>query len=154
MAATAEAFNLHAAPDTITVRYEDLTANPLTELQRICAFLDIPVTPDIAILKGKVSKRSPKDIVSQTAKYKQAFSPKTVRALSEITLPYLARYGYPDEGATRQRTLGKLHLQWLKYNDGLASMRYFAREKGIVAGFDYYRRRHFDEGRIKDARSR
>lgn len=149
MAATAEAYGLHTSSDTITVRYEDLTADPLAELTRVCKFLEMPVTPDIAILKGKVSKRSPKDIVSQSAKYKRAFSPKAVRALSEITLPYLSRYGYPDEGATNHRKLGRLRLQWLKYSDAVASMRYFAREKGVLEGFRYYRRRHFDQGHRK-----
>ena len=150
MARKAEKYDLNKAHDSITVRYEDLTADPHKELDRICTLLQIPSIPELAVLKKSVEpkhlNRHFSDVVSQSAKYKQAFPPKTIKNISEITLPYLATYGYPDEGATRHRELGKFRLKWLKYRDGLASLLYHMREKRILAGFTYYRRRHFEAG--------
>lgn len=149
MASKADEYGLESAPDTLTVRYEDLTADTDKELQRVCAFLEVPYLPEIAVLKKSVEakkhrKQELSAVVNQPAQYKQAFSPETIREISEITLPYLARYGYPTEGATRHHELGNLRLQWLKYNDGFASLRYHMRQKGIIKGFNYYRKRHFD----------
>lgn len=146
MAEAAEKYGLEHATDTLTIRYEDLTRDSSRELARACEFLDIPFLSNMAVLKKAVEKRTKdlKVVASEPARYKKAFSPATVRQISEITLPYLAKYGYPTEGAKRHRKLGNLQLRWLKYRDGLASMRYHMKDKGVIAGFDYYRKRHFD----------
>ena len=87
--------------------------------------------------------RQLKGVVKQHAKYKDAFSTGMIKKISEIALPYLAKYGYPDEGATQHRNLGTARLQLLSYADGLASLRFHMKERGIAEGFYYYVRRPF-----------
>jgi hypothetical protein len=144
----AEQFGFDTTPDVLTVRYEDLTAETERELKRICAFLHVPQEAAMAVLQRPAEKerdgRQLKGVVEQHAKYKEAFSTGMIEKISEITLPYLAKYGYPDEGATRHRKLGATKLKLLSYADGLASLRFHMKERGITKGFYYYVKRHYE----------
>lgn len=144
----AEQFGFDTTPDVFTVRYEDLTAATERELKRICAFLHVPQEVERAVLQQPVEKerggRQLKGIVKQHTKYREAFSRSMIEKISEITLPYLAKYGYPDEGATRHRKLGATKLNLLSYADGLASLRFHIRERGLAKGFHYYVKRHYE----------
>lgn len=102
----------------------------------------------MAVLRRPAEKerdgRQLKGVTQQHAKYKEAFSKGTIKKISEITLPYLARYSYPDEGATRHRKLEATKLKLLSYADGLASLRFHMKERGIAKGFYYYVKRHYE----------
>lgn len=144
----AEKYGFDTKPDVLTVRYEDLTAETERELGRICTFLDVPQAAEMVVLKQPAERerggRQLKGVVKQHAKYKDAFSTGMIKKISEIALPYLAKYGYPDEGATQHRNLGTVRLQLLSYADGLASLRFHMKERGIAEGFHYYVRRHYE----------
>lgn len=49
-------FGFDTAPDVINVRYEDLTDDTDNELERICAFLQVPYEPGMAVLKGPAER--------------------------------------------------------------------------------------------------
>lgn len=144
----AEQFGFDTTPDVLTVRYEDLTAETDRELERICAFLGVPKVAEMAALKKPAEKerkgRQLKTVVQQNAKYKEAFSGGKIKKISEITLPYLAKYGYPDEGATEHRQVGTTKLKLLSYADGFASLRFHIKERGLAKGFHYYVNRHHE----------
>lgn len=137
---------LAAAPDALTVRYEDLTGDPEGELRRVCTFLGVPYTAEMAHLQGPVERekrgRQLKTVVNQQARYKGGLEPRFVRGVTELTLPYLEEYGYPDEGVTRGRALSAARLRLLSYTDGFSTLLFHIRRKGLVAGSRYYLRRH------------
>ncbi len=135
-----------AAADTLTVRYEDLTGSTEGELRRVCAFLGVPYAAAMAHLQKPVERekggRQLKTVVNQQARYKEGLEPRLVRGVTAITLPYLAGYGYPDEGVTRGRTLSAARLRLLRYTDGFSTLLFHIRRKGLVAGSSYYLKRH------------
>ena len=139
---------LDANSDALTVRYEDLTSGPEDELKRICTFLHLEYMPEMHLLQNPAERerkgRQLKTVTKQHAKYRDRLSPKTVKSISEITLPYLAKYGYPDEGATKQRELSRTERRLLSYRDGLASLRFHMGEKGIQKGATYYLKRRYE----------
>ena len=153
VARSAERLGFDAAPDVITVRYEDLTDNTGEALKRLCTFLQVPYEPDMAALKGPAEReirgRQLKSVTKQHAKYRNALSARVVKSVSEITLPYLARYGYPDEGATRHRTLTPTRLRLMSLSDGFATLQFHMKEKGWLKGASYYLRRHFESSSAK-----
>ena len=137
---------LATAADTLTVRYEDLTGSPEDELRRVCAFLGVPYVDAMAYLQRPVERekqgRQLKTVVNQQARYKEGLEPRLVRGVTAITLPYLAGYGYPDEGVTKGRTLSAARLRLLSYTDGFSTLLFHIRRKGLVAGSSYYLKRH------------
>ena len=145
--AAAEA-GLDTAADALTVRYEDLTGSTEDELKRICAFLRLEYTPEMHLLQNPAERerkgRQLKTVTKQHAKYRDRLSPKTVKGISEITLPYLATYNYPAEGATKHRELSRTERRLLSYRDGLASLRFHIGEKGFQQGATYYLKRRYE----------
>ena len=139
---------LDAASDALVVRYEDLTSSTEEELKRICTFLCLKYTPEMHLLKkpvgGEKKERQLKTVTKQHAKYRNRLSPETVKSISEITLPYLAKYDYPDEGAVKYRQLTYTERRLLSYRDGLASLRSHIREKGLQKGATYYLKRRYE----------
>lgn len=153
----AEEAGLATAPDTLTVRYEDLTGDPEGELRRVCTFLGVPFTAEMSHLQRQVEpdqRRQLKTVVNQQARYKGGLEPHFIRGVTEITLPYLAGYGYPDEGVRRERTLSPARLRLLGYTDGLSTLLYHVRRKGLVAGSSYYLKRHREASSGLQKRSR
>lgn len=144
----AEQAGFLTAGDALTVRYEDLTGDPEGELRRVCAFLGLPYHPAMAALRRPAERgrggRELSAVTEQRAKYRTGLSRRVVARVSEVALPYLARYGYPDEGVTRHRPLRPLHLRLLGYRDGVLSLRFHVREMGLVAGSRYYLSRHLE----------
>lgn len=135
----------HAA-DTLVVRYEDLSSDPKGELTRVCKFLDVKTFDGIEVLHSPVERerrgRQLQGVVTQQAKYKKALNQRAIRQISEIALPYLAKYGYATEGAARTRTLNAAEIRWLTYMDGLASLKFHMKEKGAIKGARYYLKRN------------
>lgn len=142
----ADHFGFDVLPDAITVRYEDLTHDAEKELQRICSFLQVPYQPEMTTLQKPAEKerrgRQLKIVTKQHAKYRGVLPATVVKVISEVTLPYLARYGYPNEGARKHRTFSPTRLRLLRFADGFASLRFHMREKGWLKGFLYYLKRH------------
>ncbi len=139
---------LAVAADTLTVRYEDLTGDPEGELRRVCAFLGVPYVAAMAHLQRPVERekqgRQLKTVVTQQARYRGGLEPRLMRGVTAITLPYLQGYGYPDEGVTKERTLSPLRLRLLSFTDGLSTLRFHIRRKGLVTGSSYYLKRHLE----------
>ncbi len=140
-----EQLNLRSSEDTLVVRYEDLTGDTETQLKRICTFLQLPYTAEMSQLKKLAETRSQlKTVVRQHAKYRELLPPATIKRISEITLPYLAQYGYSTEGVSSGRQLSQRQLTLLTYTDGLASLRHHIRKRGLRKGSIYYFRRRFE----------
>lgn len=141
-----EAAGLAAASDALTLRYEDLTGDPERELRRVCAFLNVPYTAEMSRLQKPVERekqgRQLKTVVQQQARYREGLEPRFVHGVTEITLPYLEAYGYPDEGVRRHRSLSATRLRLLGYSDGLSTLLFHIKRKGLVAGSSYYLKRH------------
>lgn len=158
VAREAERFGLLNGPDALTVRYEDLTADPGGELERVCTFLEVPFVETMATLTRPAEKERNgqllENVTKQQAKYRKAFSPEVVRRISEITLPYLSIYGYDTEGATQHRPLSRQQLRQMSYLDGLASLRYHIKEKGVLGGLRYYGARRFESWSVRQRRAR
>lgn len=148
VARKADTLGFDTAPDVITVRYEDLTEDTDGALRRICAFLGVPYKPGMAVLKSPAERerrgRQLKSVTKQHAKYRDVLSPDVIRDISEIALPYLAKYGYPEEGAVQHRTFAPARLRLLRFTDGFASLGFHMAEKGWVKGAGYYFRRHLE----------
>lgn len=140
--------DLDTAADTLTVRYEDLTGDTETQLKRVCTFLHLPYTAEMSRLKQPAESmrkgRQLKTVVKQQAKYREQLPPATIRRISEITLPYLAKYGYSDEAVSDERPLSRVHLRLLAYTDGLASLHFHIREKVLRKSTFYYLKRRFE----------
>lgn len=134
--------------DALTVRYEDLTSDTEDELKRICTFLLLEFVPEMHLLRNPAESerkgRQLKTVTRQHAKYRDLLSPEIVKSISEITLPYLAKYNYPEEGAVRHRQLGRLQRRLLSYRDGLASLNHHIKQKGIQKGAIYYLKRRYE----------
>lgn len=140
-----ETLDLRNSEDTLIVRYEDLTGDTEEQLKRICAFLQLPYTAEMSQLKKLAETRSQlKTVVRQHAKYRELLPPTTIKRISEITLPYLAKYGYADEGVSDERRLSRRQLTLLTYTDGLASLRHHIRKRGLKRGSVYYFRRRME----------
>lgn len=158
VAREAEQFGLLGGSDALTVRYEDLTADPSGELGRVCAFLGVPFVEAMTRLKRPAEKERNgqllEHVTRQQAKYRQALPPEVVRHISEITLPYLATYGYDTEGATHHRPLTRQQLKKMSYLDGLASLRYHIKEKGVLGGLRYYGARRYESWSARSRRLR
>lgn len=147
VAHSAHQFGFDTAPDVITVRYEDLTDDTEKEMERICAFLQVAYEPGMATLKSPAERERKgqqfKNVTKQHAKYRDALSTDMVKSISEIVLPYLAKYGYPEEGVVRQRTFTPAKLGLLRLIDGFTSLRFHMRDKGWSKGAGHYLKRHF-----------
>ena len=139
---------LDTTPDALIIRYEDLTSDTEDELKRVCTFLHLEYIPGMHQLKSPAESarkgRQLKTVTKQHAKYRDRLSPGIIRGISEITLPYLARYGYPDEGATKHRRLSLTERRLLSYRDGLASLRFHIKQKGVREGAVYYLKRRYE----------
>lgn len=157
VAAQAERLGFATATDVLTVRYEDLTDDTDTELKRVCAFLGLPYPPEMTKLTRPAEKgrlvRQLNTVTKQQAKYRDALPARVVRNISEITLPYLSTYGYSPENARRHRKLSRAQLKLLSYFDGLATMRFHARDKGLIKGVNYYLKRHAEASAVRSNRS-
>jgi len=138
----AERVNLTTSADALVLRYEDLTGAPAETLERACTFLGVPYTEQLNTLARPTENlgdtRGRAEVVAQRRKYREALSPDLVRRISEITLPYLAHYGYPTEGARGHHALPPVRRRQLRYLDGFASLRFHMREKGLLEGARYY----------------
>lgn len=144
-ARTVKRLDLSSAADTLVIRYEDLTSDTESQLKRVCTFLQLPYAAEMSQLKRPAeSRKQLKTVVRQHARYRELLPLSTIKAISEITLPYLAEYGYSDEGVTRERRLSRAQLTLLSYTDGLASLRHHIREKGLRKGSVYYLSKHFE----------
>lgn len=140
-----ERLGLDGAADTLVVRYEDLTDDTETQLKRVCTFLHLPYAAEMGQLKRPAESRRPlATVVKQHAKYRELLSPTTVRRISEITFPYLSKYGYSNEAVSNERRLSRTQLRLLAYTDGLASLRFHIRKQGLRKGSIYYFRRRFE----------
>ncbi len=139
---------LDTSPDALTVRYEDLTNSTEDELKHICTFLALEPVPEMHLLLNPAESerkgRQLKTVTRQHAKYRDLLSPKMIKDISEITLPYLATYNYPAEGAVRHRQLGRLQRRLLGYRDGLASLNFHIKQKGLQKGTVYYLKRRYE----------
>lgn len=147
----ADKLGFATANDVLTVRYEDLTSSTDSELARICTFLEVPYQPEMAtLLQPAESFRRGyqlETVTVQHAKYREGLSPKVIRHVSEVTLPFLSAYGYAVENAQRHRKLRRANLKMLSYVDGFSMLRFHARDRGLVRGVAYYLKRHTEAKR-------
>lgn len=95
-------------PQVLTMRYEDLIAHPLAELDRLCHFLTLaPFAPDVvaqdlrvqgSVWTGNSSHFSSARITAQSiGRYQQYLSPTTDRFVQALCWHEMHRFGYPPE---------------------------------------------------------
>jgi Sulfotransferase family len=95
-------------PRLLTMRYEDLIAHPLAELDRLCRFLALaPFAPEVvaqdlhaqgAVWTGNSSHFSSSRITDQSiGRYRQHLSSTTDRFVQALCWREMHRFGYPTE---------------------------------------------------------
>jgi len=133
--------------DYVEVRYEDLTSNPEGTLRSVCAALRIPFEPEM------LQMTSPSEnlgrargvvgiLAGNTQKYLKEMSSETIQRIEELVYPLAIELGYPIHFASAERPLGRGQQTLLRYQDGLASLRFHVRDRGVRAGSEYFFRRH------------
>ena len=92
-----------ALPDVLTVRYEDLRADPAAEIERLAKFLDIELEPgavDALLERFPPGAGSEAGISSlhfnkgEVARFREVFTPEDLRLSDEILGPHLDEMGY------------------------------------------------------------
>jgi hypothetical protein len=128
----------------LEVRYETLTADPETEMRRICQFADLPF--DASVLKSSMRFVDPESpgartgrIIRNSEKWRTYFSTRVLAALESVAGKELSELGYPVDH------LGDLDLspgrRWLlRIRDAIARTPYFIREYGLLLAVPRYAR--------------
>lgn len=129
----------------IEVRYEDLLADPEQQLARVVDFLNLPRQKGLNSLAASPEKygdaRGATQVVATNiSKFNGRIDPSTLVRLEELSLPWLRRYQYPVEHATRERLLPEAERKLLVLYDKLSLARFHIRDKGLIQGLIYFRK--------------
>ncbi|CUH77806.1 Sulfotransferase domain protein [Tritonibacter multivorans] len=127
--------------DYLRVFYEQLVADPETELRRVSTFIDRAFEAEMTTLSvpsenigGARGKRfiDAKNI----QKYRQTMPPTLQRRIEEITFPWITDHDtpYKAELARRYRPMSPLARKMLTGADGLRSILHKMRRKGMING--------------------
>lgn len=121
----------------LEVRYEALTTDPHSEMQRICAFLGLPF--DESVLHSSMRYMDPANkhaetgrIVPNSEKWREYFSAEKIQAIEEIAGATLSELDYPVSIQGNQ-TPSRIRLNYWKLKDGLSFTIYFFRVFGLRA---------------------
>jgi len=98
----------------VTVRYEDLVAQPEAQLRRVCDVLAIGFTPDVlehhrrtqtGFAEHETHKRQTMQPVttSRIGRYRRSLSPTAIAAIERVCGTQMERLGYEPEGYPRAR---------------------------------------------------
>lgn len=83
----------------IEVRYEDLTADPLTHMKIICDFLRLSFTPDVLRsamrFMDDTAKPAVNAIIENSGKWQTYFDSRKIEELDKIAGKFLIELGYP-----------------------------------------------------------
>jgi hypothetical protein len=127
----------------LEVRYEALTTNPNSEMQRICAFLGLQF--DESVLHSSMRYMDPANkqaetgrIVPNSAKWREYFSAEKIRAIEEIAGTALSALGYPVSIQGNHNPSRSKLLYW-RLKDGLSFSIYVFRKHGLRVAPVYLR---------------
>ena len=148
-----ERTGVRSNPDYLEIFYEQLVENPEAVLRKVCDFLGVPFTDDLLSLDRSpenlgATKGQTSIVAGNQSKYLTELSAYEIRRISELAYPSLKAYGYPLEGAEAHRKLNPVHENLLMVADGLSTLRFHTKQKGVIQGVRYYLRR-YREGRAR-----
>jgi hypothetical protein len=123
--------------------YETLLAHPEQTLRDICQFLECEYVPAMAQLDNPVGGSGDAGhrqhiIANNKKKYQTQLSRAKIKRMEEIVYPIAKKMGYQIEYAVDFKPLSGLTLQIWRVYDGLASMRFHIREKGLYKGVQFF----------------
>ncbi len=129
--------------DYIEVFYEDVITDSETTLQKLCDFLDVTFTPGMLSMLKPFEKLGDAQgtttiLQSNSEKYKNALTSPVQQRIEEIVYPVAKDLGYKIEYAKSFRPLTKNRYRFLKVSDGLNSLRYQMKDRGIFNGLRFY----------------
>ncbi|HEY4647203.1 MAG TPA: sulfotransferase [Steroidobacteraceae bacterium] len=126
----------------LEVRYETLTAEPETEMRRICRFAELPF--DAAVLESSMRFMDPGSsgarvgrMVRNSEKWRSYFNARTLATLESLAGRVLSELGYPVE-QTGDHDLSRRQRQYLRIRDAVARTPYFFREYGVLLAIPRY----------------
>jgi hypothetical protein len=121
----------------LEVRYEALTQDPETQMQRICDFAGLSFDP--AVLGSSMRQMDPGHtnaragrIVQNSQKWRSYFSSEQLAAMEALSGKALAELGYPVEIAG-DADLAPAQVLLLRARDRFAYTRWFFRHRGFTA---------------------
>jgi hypothetical protein len=127
----------------LEVRYEALTTDPNSEMQRICAFLGLQF--DESVLHSSMRYMDPANkqaetgrIVPNSEKWREYFSAEKIHAIEEIAGATLSALGYPASMQGNHNPSRSKLLYW-RLKDGLSFSIYFFGNHGLRAAPVYLR---------------
>ncbi len=129
--------------DYMEITYEDLLSHPVQALSRICHFLDIEFTPSMTKLgratENLGSAKGKLDIVGTNQnKYLTELAPRQVKRIEEIVYPAIRFTNYSLENFVGYNPLSTFELKILAVRDGLTSLAFHIKERGIINGIRYF----------------
>lgn len=131
-----------------TVYYEKLIDSPEETLKGICDYLDVSFEPGMEI-PTRASENlgdatgSMKIVNTNKKKYKTVFSRSQVRKLEQLTFSGMKLHEYEFENNdVAQRTLSKWEKRKYAVQDGINSMRFHIKRRGVSAGLQHFFRIH------------
>jgi len=129
--------------DGMEVRYEDLLNKPYDAVQRICMFLGIQFyermitfshsTENLGAAKGRSGI-----LRSNTGKYQDKMAPCMQRRIEEIAYETMHLFAYSPEYATHEKRLGRYRMRLYQFLDGIALLRFGAKERGLLGALNFY----------------
>ena len=131
----------------INIKYEDLIDSPIEQLEKICEFLNIEYPPGLENLQKTVenigsTKGKPTVIKGNKDKYIKAFNPKTINKLEGIGKEGMESMGYSINYQGKSINLNPIYLTYASVMDGLHSLRFHVKNKGVLKGVSYYSKLH------------
>ena len=139
--------NLNAS-NFCTVYYEHLIEDPETVLLKICRFLGIEYSNNMAFLRKPAenfgdAKGLTEIIKTNKNKYKNILTDHQIFKIEQIVYNGAKLHGYNLEHDNVQpKAPGKTELLFYKLLDGWHSMMFHIREKGLLTGANYFLQLH------------
>lgn len=139
------------------IKYEELLSSPEDVLTNLCDFIDCQFLPEMLTLERPSenygnAKGYTKILEDNFGKYKEHLPNNSQKRLEEIVYPLATELGYKMEFGTHHKPLNFFQLKILNIYDGLASVNFHIKEKGIIQGIQYFILHHIKSSwRIKNA---
>lgn len=133
--------------NSINIKYEDLIDSPIQQLEKICEFLNIEYPSGLENLQKTVenigsTKGKPTVVKGNKEKYIKAFNPKTISKLEGIGKEGMVSMGYPISYQGKSISLNPIYLKYASLMDGLHSLQFHMKNKGLLEGFSYFSKLH------------
>ena len=130
-------FGLANESDFLLIRYEDLLADPRSELESVCQFLEIDfdsamLTPN-SVAENLGDTRGRRNIVTDnTEKYRRRMNDNTRLRIEAIAGEQLRSMGYPVDFSGPTKRLSPLSLKGYQLLDGINLVRFEVAQRGVI----------------------